>query len=129
MMRRAILEVGNSHDVQHFLHRRADLLLGPLKLQGAERDFIKHRGGKQLDIGILEYQPHAAPERIGKFGILQAFLGERLAAEIDFALLRKGQPVEDPQQGRLAGAIRSQNATRLPGEMARLKLSSAVTWW
>jgi hypothetical protein len=120
MMGRAIFKVGYLHDLQYLAHSTADLLLGPVKLQGAKGYFIENRRGKKLHIRILEYQSHPAVKLATESKILQTILGERLAAEQNAPFFRKGQPVQDAQQSRLARAIGSQKShplTRLDSQV------------
>ncbi len=89
--------MGDLHHLQHLLNLSSDLFLGPCKLQGTEGHFIKHRRRKELNVRILEDQPHAAAKIVDEVRILQAFFSERPPAERDSTLFRKGQSIENAQ--------------------------------
>ena len=88
--------------------RRATSASGEAEVPRAERHVVVHRGHEQLVVRVLEDQAERAH---GSAGSVSS--GQRSVAHAHFAARRAEQPVEQQEQRRLAGAVRTDDPDRL----------------
>ncbi len=115
-VRRAVEELVDAQVVRDLGDEALDLVPRQAELQRPEGELVADVGAEQLDVRILEHEPHPGAEVAAVGGVLERVLGERRAEGEDLPGAGEDEPVEHLEERGLAGAVGSDDRHVLAGQ-------------